>query len=31
VAFYSLKEGTDRAALRFPPSASALGELEGAQ
>jgi hypothetical protein len=31
VAFYSLMEGTDRTTLRFPPSASALGQLEGAQ
>ena len=31
VAFYSLKEGTDRATLRFPASASALGQAEDAQ
>ena len=31
VAFYSLKAGIDRTALRFPQSASALGKLEGAQ
>lgn len=31
VAFYSLSEGADRTALRFPPSASALGNVEGAK
>ena len=31
VAFYSLTAGTDCTALRFPPSASALGQVEGAQ
>jgi hypothetical protein len=31
VAFYSLAPGADRATLRFPPSASALGNGEGAQ
>lgn len=31
VAFYSLRPGTDRAALRFPPSAKALAEPEGAK
>ncbi len=31
VAFYSLPMETDRSALRFPPSASALGKLEGAE
>ncbi|MFD2739961.1 hypothetical protein ACFSUD_10305 [Sulfitobacter aestuarii] len=31
VAHYSLKAGIDRAALRFPRSASALGKREGAQ
>ena len=29
VAFYSLKAGADRQALRLPPSAKALGEKEG--
>lgn len=31
VALYCLKAGIDRTALRFPPSASALGQTEGAQ
>jgi hypothetical protein len=31
VAFYSLKPDADRAALRFPPSAKALGIVEGVQ
>jgi len=31
VAFYSLSPDADRSALRFPPSASALGNGEGAQ
>ena len=31
VAFYSLKADVDRTTLRFPPSASALGKLEGAE
>jgi len=31
VAFYSLSPDADRTALRFPPSASALGNVEGAQ
>lgn len=31
VAFYSLKPDADRAALRFPPSARALGIVEGVQ
>lgn len=29
VAFYSLPADTNRTALRFPPSASALGNKEG--
>ena len=29
VAFYSLKPDADRATLRFPPSAKALGIVEG--
>ena len=31
VAHYSLKEGIDRAKLRFPPSARALANMGGAQ
>jgi hypothetical protein len=31
VAFYSLKPDADRAALRLPPSAKALGQGEAAQ
>jgi len=31
VAFYSLTEGTDCTVLRFPPSAKALAQAEGAQ
>lgn len=31
VAFYSLKADVDRAALRFPPSAKALGQREDVQ
>ncbi len=31
VAFYSIKADIDRTALRLPPSASALGKLEGAE
>lgn len=31
VAFYSLKADVERTTLRFPPSASALGKLEGAE
>ena len=31
VAFYSLKADVDRAALRFPPSAKALGQGEDVQ
>jgi len=31
IAFYRLKPDTDRTKLRFPPSAKALGNGEGAQ
>ncbi|SPH19494.1 hypothetical protein ASD8599_00219 [Ascidiaceihabitans donghaensis] len=31
VAFYSLNADVDRKALRYPPSAKALGAVEGAQ